>query len=84
MRPWLSRAGAIVADLPTIEDRLAAQALILAADIRDDVALVHRTVRYLDRLELEQLCCVLAAMVDVNTPFDQMAWWRLQLVREAS
>lgn len=73
-----------MADLETIEDRLAGQALALAADIRDDVASVHRTVRYLDRLELEQVCCVLAAMVDINAPFDRMAWWRLQLVGEAS
>lgn len=33
--------------------------------------------RYLDRLELEQLACVLAAMVDVDATPSQMAWWRM-------
>lgn len=59
-----------------LEDRLAAQALSLAMDMREDLGAAHRTVRYLSRLELEQLCCVLAAMVDVNKSFAAMAWWR--------
>jgi hypothetical protein len=66
-----------VADLPDLEDRLAAQALALTSDIRDDLGAAHRSVRVLPRLELEQLCCVLAAMVPVDVPLQQLAWWRL-------
>jgi hypothetical protein len=65
-----------VPDLETIEDRLAGQALQLVTDVRDDLAAAHRTVRVLDHLELEQLCCVLAAMVDPTKTLAQMAWWR--------
>jgi hypothetical protein len=66
-----------VADLPDLEDRLAGQALALTSDIRDDLGAAHRAVRVLPRLELEQLCCVLAAMVPVDVPLQQLAWWRL-------
>lgn len=61
---------------PELEDRLFAQALMLAHDMRDDVGAVHRTLRAMDRLELEQVTCVLAAMVDVRRSMDVMAWWR--------
>jgi len=61
---------------PELEDHLAAQALQLVTDIRDDIGAVHRTVRVLDRLELEQLVCVLSAMVDPSKSLAQMAWWR--------
>lgn len=63
-------------DLSDLEDRLAAQALLLAADMRQDLGAVHRTVAAMDRLELEQVCCVLAAMVDVSKSLSAMAWWR--------
>jgi hypothetical protein len=66
-----------VPDLPDLEDRLAAQALALTSDIRDDLGAAHRALRALSRLELEQLCCVLAAMVPVDVPLQQLAWWRL-------
>ncbi|GAA1026878.1 hypothetical protein GCM10009557_06160 [Virgisporangium ochraceum] len=59
-----------------LEDRLAYQAVGLAQDIRDDVAAAHRRIRRLDRLELEQLCCVLAAMAPVDKPLREIAWWR--------
>jgi DNA-binding CsgD family transcriptional regulator len=64
-------------DLPDLEDRLAAQALGLASDMRYDLAAAHRSVRALSRLEVEQVCCVLAAMVPVDVPLQQLAWWRL-------
>jgi hypothetical protein len=70
----------VVADLPDLEDRLAAQALALTSDIRDDLGAAHRALRALPRLELEQLCCVLAAMVPVDVPLQQLAWWRLDAV----
>lgn len=61
---------------PEVEDRVAAQALALVGDIREDVDAAHRTVRALPRLELEQVACVLAAMVDDHKKIDDMAWWR--------
>jgi hypothetical protein len=64
-------------DLADLEDRLAAQALGLASDMRYDLAAAHRSVRALSRLEVEQVCCVLAAMVPVDVPLQQLAWWRL-------
>jgi hypothetical protein len=71
-------------DLFDLEDRLAGQAQALAWDMREDLAAAHRTVRALDRLEIEQLCCVLAAAVPIDIPFDQLAWWRLRIVEVAS
>jgi hypothetical protein len=68
------REEALVAEL---EDRLMAQALALVEDMREDLDSAHRAVRYLDRLELEQLACVLAAMVPVDLPLATLAWWRL-------
>lgn len=73
-----------MSDLTDLEDHLAAQALALAVDIREDLGAAHRTVRALDRLELEQVCCVLAAMVDVSASFPAMAWWRSLAGREAA
>lgn len=66
-----------MADLADLEDRLLGQAQALAWDMREDLAAAHRTLRVFDRLELEQLCCVLAAMVPVDVPLQQLAWWRL-------
>jgi hypothetical protein len=73
-----------VADLTDLENRLLAQAQTLTWDMREDVPAAHRTVRALDRLEVEQLCCVLAAAVPIDIPFDQLAWWRLRIVEVAS
>ncbi len=61
---------------PEEEDRLTAQALALADDMRGDLAAAHRTVRYLDRTELENLALTLAAMVPTDMPLSQLAWWR--------
>lgn len=61
---------------PQIEDRLAATALQLAADIRDDRAQAHRTVRYMSRLELEQMVCILAAAMPLDVSWSELAWWR--------
>lgn len=60
---------------PELEDRRFTQALGLAHDIHDDVAAVHRALRAMDRLELEQVACVLAAMVDPLRNMESMAWW---------
>ncbi len=61
---------------PAMEDRLAATALDLARDIREDLAQAHRTIRYMNRAELEAVVCVLAAAFPVDVPFAQVAWWR--------
>jgi hypothetical protein len=71
---------AAMADLSDLEDRLAGQALALIGDMREDLGAAHRTVRALDHLELQQLCCVLAAMVPMDMPLAQLAWWRLDAV----
>ncbi len=62
--------------LQNLEDRLAHQAMAMAQDIREDTAAAHRRLRALGRLELEQLCCVLAAMAPVDVPLREIAWWR--------
>ena len=62
--------------LQDLEDRLAAHALGMAQDVREDVAAAHRRVRSYTRLELEQMCCVLAAMAPVDVPLRDIAWWR--------
>jgi len=70
---------------PGEEDRLLAQAIAFAMDMREDLAAAHRTVRYLDRADLEALTCALGAMVDPNLPLPVMAWWRtLATAREAA
>lgn len=70
---------------PEEEDRLLAQAIAFAMDVREDLLAAHRTVRYLDRDELEALTCALGAMVDPNLPLPVMAWWRsLPQSREAA
>jgi hypothetical protein len=56
-----------------LEDRLLRDAMALSELMRDDLAAAHRMVRYSQRLKLEQLCCVLAAMVDPGLPIDP--WW---------
>ncbi len=58
------------------EDRLAATALTLAHDMRDNLTQAHRTVHHMPRLELEQLTCVLAAALPLDIPWPQLAWWR--------
>ncbi len=67
-----------VLDMATLEDRLAAEALALVQDIRFDRAAAHRAVHAMDRLQLEQVACVLAAMVDPNVRFNVLAWWRVE------
>ncbi len=46
----------------------------LACDVRDDLATCHRIVGNLDRIDLEGLVVVLAALVDVDRPVH--AWWQ--------
>lgn len=58
-------------------ERLLLHALTLADDIREDLAAAHRVIRGMDRLDLEGLACVLAALVPPDIPVDQLAWWRL-------
>ena len=60
-------------------DGLAGTAIGLVADIRHDRPAAHRTLAAMSHLELRQLACALAAMVDPDVPFAQMAWWRLEL-----
>lgn len=70
---------------PAEEDRLLAQAITFAMDMREDLAAAHRTVRHLDRADLEALTCTLGAMVDPNLPLPVMAWWRaFAAAREAA
>lgn len=64
-------------------EELLSTALLLADDIRTDIAAVHRTVRYMDRADLEALACVLAACVPVDLPVSKLAWWRLHSVPTA-
>lgn len=66
-------------DLETLEDRLASDALSLVQDIRFDRLAAHRTLRAMDRLELEQVACALAAMVDPSVRFNVLAWWRVDI-----
>lgn len=61
-------------------EELLGVALALADDIRTDTAAAHRTVRYMDRADLEALACVLAACVPVDLPMSKLAWWRLHVV----
>lgn len=64
--------GAVSAEL---EDELLHTALQLADYLRRDVPAAHRITAQLDRLELEQVCCVLAALVDPDWS-PTVAWWR--------
>lgn len=64
-------------------EELLGTALLLADDIRTDIAAAHRTVRYMDRGDLEALACVLAACVPVDQPLSSLAWWRLHVVTPA-
>ena len=61
---------------PEEEDRLIAQALVLAQDMRDDLAAAHRTVQRMKREDLERLCWVLAAGFPIDRPLSAIAWWR--------
>lgn len=61
---------------PEEEDRVAAAALELVRDVREDLAQAKRTVAHASHLELQQLAITLAAMVDVNAKFSVIAWWR--------
>lgn len=61
---------------PEEEDRLLAQALVIAQDMREDLAAAHRTVRKLPREELERLVWVLAAAFPIDKPLSSIAWWR--------
>ena len=60
-------------------DDLAATAIGLVEDIRHDRPAAHRTLDAMSHLELRQVACTLAAMVDPSVPLNVMAWWRLDL-----
>lgn len=67
------RAGA---PTPAEEDQLLVEAITVAMDMREDLRAAHLRLRQMDRLRLEQVACVLAAMVDPNIKLPVMAWWR--------
>ncbi len=54
-------------------EAMLALAMRMACEIRDDTAAAHRQVAYMDRADLEALCCVLAACVPVDRPV--LPWW---------
>jgi hypothetical protein len=56
--------------------------LALAQDMREDLAAAHRVVQHLDRIDLEAVVCILAALVPVDVPVSALAWWRLDEARE--
>lgn len=58
------------------EDALFAEARQIVDDVRHQLHAAHLRLRVADRLHLEQLACVLAAMVDPHTSPEVMAWWR--------
>lgn len=61
---------------PQEEDNLLATALVLAQDMREDLAAAHRTVRQMPREDLERVCWVLAAGFPIDRPISSIAWWR--------
>lgn len=61
---------------PAEEDRLLVEAITVAMDMRENLRDAHLRLRQMDRLHLEQVCCVLAAMVDPDVKLPVMAWWR--------
>lgn len=61
---------------PEQEDQLLVEAITVSMDMREDLRAAHLRLRQMDRLHLEQVCCVLAAMVDPNVKLPVMAWWR--------
>jgi hypothetical protein len=67
--------GLSVAVPPELEDELWTSAIRFAMLVRDDVSVLHRELGFLSRLELEQVCCVLAAMVNVSLPISEIVWW---------
>lgn len=84
-------------DDPRAERLLTVVALPLVEDIREDIDAAHRVVGHLDRCDLEAVACILAALVPVDLPVSQLAWWRpaqradagrakrrLEVVRDAS
>lgn len=75
----VDRAAAAGAEVNPDEkaELLLLHALTLADDIRDDLAAAHRALRSMDRIDLEGLACVLAALVPPDIPVDQLAWWRV-------
>jgi hypothetical protein len=58
------------------EDALFAEARQVVDDVRHQLHAAHLRLRTMDRLRLEQISCVLAAMVDPHTSPEVMAWWR--------
>lgn len=62
---------------PDYEDDLLDTALRLVDLVRDDLDAAHRTTAALTHLELRQVVCVLAAMVDPDASVSQLAWWRV-------
>jgi hypothetical protein len=69
---------------PEEEDRLIASALVLAQDMREDLAAAHRTVRALERDDLERLAWVLAAAFPIDQPLSSIAWWRFLAKEDAA
>lgn len=61
---------------PAEEDQLLVEAITVAMDMRENLRDAHLRLRQMDRLHLEQVCCVLAAMVDPDVKLPVMAWWR--------
>lgn len=65
--------------------QLVLDTIAFSMEMHEDIPAAHRILRSLDRLRLEQLCCVLGAMVDPNGPLEDMTWWRdLPEAREAA
>ena len=61
---------------PEEEDQLLVEAITVAMDMRENLRDAHLRLRQMDRLRLEQVSCVLAAMVDPDIKLPVMAWWR--------
>jgi len=61
---------------PEEEDQLLVEAITVAMDMREDLRAAHLRLRQMDRLRLEQVCCVLGAMVEADLELSKMAWWR--------
>jgi hypothetical protein len=63
-------------------DRLAADAASLAWQLHDeDPAAVHAALARMGRLQLEQVCCALAAMVDVDRTVAELLAWTARPAR---
>lgn len=56
--------------------QLALDAIAFSMEMHEDIPTAHRILATLTPLRVQQLCCVLGAMVDPNRPLEVMAWWR--------